>query len=166
MPIEQQLTNAGTECHLLIQSYHEQLKDRFSHEQYVIQRPVDSSSTKFRLARVLETPYCRQMPLRLGANTLLIFLFGLLHTADGIVTYLGLKFASVVEVNPVLNFFAGFLGLGFSITLLKLGCLVVVTFLYLERHKMKSCWSTTALACAVTFYCWVVSSNVILVVGA
>ncbi len=99
-------------------------------------------------------------------DALLIVLFGLLQVADGIVTYLGLSSKGVDEVNPVLNFFVGLLGLGGSITLLKLAGLAFITFLFFDRHKMKSRWITATLASAVTFYIWVVSSNVILVVGA
>lgn len=99
-------------------------------------------------------------------NTLLIILFGLLHVADGVITYLGLNFTSVDEVNPVLNYFIELLGLGFSITFLKLACLSVLVFLFYDRHKMKSRWITASLASAVTFYSWVVSSNVLLVVYA
>lgn len=99
-------------------------------------------------------------------NTLLIILFGLLHIADGIITYLGLSFDVVDEVNPVLNFFAEMLGLGFSITVLKMACLSVLIFLFYDRHKMKSRWITASLASAVTFYSWVVSNNVFLVFSA
>jgi len=99
-------------------------------------------------------------------NTYFIVLFGLLQIADGIVTFFGLKLAGVDEVNPILNFFAGFLGLGFSITLIKLAGLAFIAFLFFDRHKMKSRWITTSLGLAVTFYSWVVSSNMILVVGA
>ena len=99
-------------------------------------------------------------------NTYFIVLFGLLQIADGIVTFFGLKLAGVGEVNPILNFFAEFLGLGFSITLIKLAGLAFIVFLFYDRHKMKSRWITTTLGLAVTFYSWVVSSNMILVVGA
>ena len=99
-------------------------------------------------------------------NTYFIVLFGLLQIADGIVTFFGLKSAGVDEVNPILNFFAGYLGLGFSITLIKLAGLAFIIFLFYDRHKMKSRWITTTLGLAVTFYSWVVSSNMILVVGA
>ncbi|QPK64222.1 hypothetical protein IVG45_04425 [Methylomonas sp. LL1] len=99
-------------------------------------------------------------------NTLLIVLFGLLHVADGVVTYLGLNFTSVDEVNPVLNYFVELLGLGFSITLLKAACLSVLIFMFYDRHKMKSRWITASLMSAVTFYGWVVSNNVLLVVYA
>jgi len=98
-------------------------------------------------------------------NTYFIVLFGLLQIADGIVTFFGLKLAGVDEVNPILNFFAGFLGLGFSITLIKLAGLAFIAFLFFDRHKMKSRWITTSLGLAVTFYSWVVSSNMILVVS-
>jgi len=98
-------------------------------------------------------------------NTFFIVLFGLLQIADGIVTFFGLKLAGVDEVNPILNFFAGFLGLGFSITLIKLAGLAFIAFLFFDRHKMKSRWITTSLGLAVTFYSWVVSSNMMLVVS-
>lgn len=99
-------------------------------------------------------------------NAILIILFGLLHVADGIITYLGLSFDVVDEVNPVLNFFAESMGLGFSISALKLLCLSVLMYMFYDRHRMKSRWITASLASAVTFYSWVVSSNVFLVVSA
>ena len=98
-------------------------------------------------------------------NAFFIIVFGLLQIADGVVTFFGLKSAEVDEVNPVLNFFAEQVGLGLSITLLKLAGLAFIVFLFVDRRKMKSRWITTALGLAVTFYSWVVSSNVILVVG-
>ncbi len=98
-------------------------------------------------------------------NAFFIIVFGLLQIADGVVTFFGLKSAEVDEVNPVLNFFAEQVGLGLSITLLKLAGLAFIVFLFCDRRKMKSRWITTALGLAVTFYSWVVSSNVILVVG-
>lgn len=100
-------------------------------------------------------------------NALLIVFFALLQVADGIVTYLGLgTFDNVDEVNPVLNFFIVHIGLGGSITLLKLIGLAFAAFLFFDRHKMKSRWITASLASAVTFYGWVVSNNVILVATA
>jgi len=99
-------------------------------------------------------------------NAFFIVMFGLLQVADGIVTFFGLNFAEVDEVNPVLNFFAGWVGLGFSITLLKLAGLAFIAFLFYDRHKMKSRWITASLGLSVSFYSWVVSNNVILVVGA
>ena len=99
-------------------------------------------------------------------NAIFIILFGLLQVADGVVTFLGLKFASVDEANPVLNYVSGLIGLGFSITLLKLAGLAFIAFLFFDRRKMKSRWITTTLGMAVSFYSWVVSNNVILVVGA
>lgn len=99
-------------------------------------------------------------------NALFILLFGLLQIADGVVTFFGLKFAGVDEVNPVLNFCAELLGLGYSITLLKLVGLAFIAFLFFDRHKMRSRWITTTLGLAVTFYSWVVGNNVILVAGA
>lgn len=98
-------------------------------------------------------------------NAFFIVLFGLLQVADGVVTFFGLKFAQVDEANPVLNYFAGLLGLGLSISLLKLAGLAFIVFLFFDRHKMKSQWITASLGSAVSFYSWVVSNNVLLVVG-
>jgi hypothetical protein len=99
-------------------------------------------------------------------NAILIVFFALLQVADGVVTYLGLGLAGVDEVNPVLGVLIGLFGLGGSITLLKLAGLAFSAFLFFDRHKMKSPWITATLASSVSFYSWVVSSNVILVVGA
>jgi len=160
MPIERRrLTKAGFAYPLITQSIRDPLKANNRFQQSAANLPVEFHLTNF-------SPYHPQTSLRHAANTLLIVLFGLLQTADGIVTYLGLRFASVDEVNPVLNFFAGEFGLGLSITVLKLVCLGVVAFLFFGRHKIKSRWSTTTLACAVTFYCWVVSNNLLLVAGS
>lgn len=104
-----------------------------------------------------------QQRARLVIHSMLIILFGILHAADGVVTYLGLKFAKVDEVNPLLNYVADFLGLGFSIFMLKLACIAVIAFLFTQRRRIKSCWSTAALTSAVYFYCWVVGNNVVLV---
>jgi uncharacterized membrane protein len=99
-------------------------------------------------------------------NTLMIVLFGLLHVADGVLTYLGLSFTNVDEVNPVLNYFAGLLGLGVAITVLKLAILSVIALIFFDRHSIKSRWGTATLASADTFYSWVVTNNFILVIGA
>ena len=98
-------------------------------------------------------------------NTFFIILFGLLQIADGIVTFFGLKTAEVDEVNPVLNYMTEVFGLGYSIALIKLAGLAFIVFLFVDRRKMKSRWITTSLGLAVSFYSWVVSSNVILVAG-
>lgn len=99
-------------------------------------------------------------------NTSLILLFALLHTADGIITYLGLKFDYVDEVNPLLLFFAGTMGLGLSIFLLKLLCLEFIAVLFVARRRMRSCWGTATLVSADAFYSWVVSNNILLVAAA
>lgn len=99
-------------------------------------------------------------------NTTLILLYALLHTADGIVTYLGLKFDLVDEANPLLVFFAGTMGLGLSIFLFKLLFLELIAVLYFARHRMGSCWGTATLLSADAFYSWVVSNNILLVVTA
>jgi hypothetical protein len=98
-------------------------------------------------------------------NAFFIVFFGILQVADGVVTFLGLRAETVDEVNPVLNIFVGLIGLGYSITLIKLAGLAFIAFLFFDRHKMKSRWITTSLGMAVAFYSWVVSSNVFLVVG-
>ena len=98
-------------------------------------------------------------------NAFFIVLFGLLQIADGIVTFFGLKFAAVDEVNPVLDVFVGLLGLGYSITLIKLMGLAFIAFLFFDRRKMKSRWITTSLGLAVSFYSYVVGNNLLLVVG-
>lgn len=96
----------------------------------------------------------------------LIILFGVLQIADGVVTYLGLELPGLDEANPVLNTCAGIFGLGASIAVLKLAGLAFITFLFFDRHKMKSRWITATLASAVSFYTWVVANNVSLVLAA
>lgn len=118
-----------------------------------------------RAVRLLERNYyCLMLP-KPAVNAQLIVFFGLLHIADGLVTYLGLSYAAVDEVNPVLNYFAGLWGLGLAITLLKLVILVVITCIFIDRHTIKSRWGTATLAWADTFYSWVVTNNFILVIG-
>jgi hypothetical protein len=95
---------------------------------------------------------------------LLIILFGLLQVADGIVTYLGLSFSGLEEANPVLNFCAQLVGLGYSIVAIKAAGLAFIAFLFMDRHKMKSRWIKATLTSAVAFYSWVVTNNVILVI--
>jgi hypothetical protein len=97
---------------------------------------------------------------------ILIILFALLQVADGIVTYLGLSFSGLEEVNPVLNFSSELLGLGYSIFLIKAAGLAFITFLFFDRHKMKSGWIKATLTSAVAFYSWVVTNNVLLVIEA
>jgi uncharacterized membrane protein len=104
--------------------------------------------------------------LEVFVDALLIILLGLLHVADGIVTYFGLSFFGLQEVNPLLNYCADLVGLGCSITVLKLAELAVVVFLFLDRNKMRSRWITATLGSAVLFYGWVVTNNVTLVLEA
>lgn len=99
-------------------------------------------------------------------NSSLILLFGLLHTADGIVTYFGLKFNYATEVNPVLLFFAGTMGLGLAIFALKLLIVEFIALMFVSRRNIGSCWGTATLFSADAFYSWVVSNNLFLVVGA
>jgi len=99
-------------------------------------------------------------------NSSLILLFGLLHAADGVITYFGLKFDLVDEANPVLVFFAGTMGLGLSIFLFKLLFIEFIAVLYFARRNMGSCWGTATLLSADAFYSWVVSNNILLVAAA
>lgn len=99
-------------------------------------------------------------------NTSLILLFAFLHTADGIVTYFGLKFNYATEVNPILIFFAGTMGLGLAIFALKLLCVEFIAVLYFARRNIGGGWATASLLSADAFYSWVVSNNILLVVGA
>jgi len=104
--------------------------------------------------------------LKYVLNSSLILLFGLLHAADGIITYFGLKFDLVDEANPMLVFFAGTMGLGLSIFLFKLLFLEFIAVLYFGRRNMGSCWGTATLFSADAFYSWVVSNNILLVAAA
>jgi hypothetical protein len=97
---------------------------------------------------------------------ILIILFGLLHIADGIVTYLGLSFFGLEEVNPVLTFSSGVMGLGLSILLFKLAELGFLAFLFSGRRQMRNRWVHVTMASAVGFYGVVVTNNVALVVGS
>lgn len=97
---------------------------------------------------------------------ILIILFGLLHIADGIVTYLGLSFFGLEEVNPVLTFSSGVMGLGLSIILFKLAELGFLAFLFNGRRRMRNRWVHVTMASAVGFYGVVVTNNVALVVGS
>lgn len=99
-------------------------------------------------------------------KALLIALFGLLQVTDGIVTYLGLDLSGLDEANPILNVFVRLIGLGCSIAVIKLAGLAFITFLFFDRHNMKSRWITATLASADTFYGWVVLNNVSLVLAA
>ncbi len=110
------------------------------------------------------TPVGKQ--LKYSLNSALLIVFALLHTADGFVTYFGLKFTSVDEANPLLVFVAGLLGLGLSIFLLKLVCLSVIAMLFSARRNLGNCWSTATLFSADAFYSWVVGNNLFLVAVA
>lgn len=96
----------------------------------------------------------------------LIALFGLLQIGDGIITYLGLDSFGLDEANPILRAVSGLIGLGGAIATVKLCGLAFITFLFLERHKMTSCWITATLASADTFYGWVLTNNISLVLAA
>lgn len=97
---------------------------------------------------------------------ILIILFALLQVADGIVTYFGLSFSGLEEANPVLNFSAELVGLGYSIVLIKAAGLAFIAFLFIDRHKARSRWIKATLTSSVAFYSWVVTNNVMLVIEA
>lgn len=103
--------------------------------------------------------------LQYSLNSALIVTFALLHTADGIITYLGLKFTTVDEANPLLLIAASSWGLGLAIFLLKLVCLAVIGLLFFARRNLGNCWSTASLLSADAFYSWVVGNNLFLVVA-
>jgi hypothetical protein len=92
-----------------------------------------------------------------------MLLYGLLHVADGLVTYLGLSSLRAEEANPILNFFAGLIGLGLSITLFKAAELVLIARLFVKRRSLRSRWVTATLLSAVGSYTWVVTNNLVLV---
>lgn len=161
--IEQRMVQAGLECHTLVQAIHEQLKADYLRKQCSPLHPLDSVKT--RVGRFFAAFSGSQDRTRLVANTALIASFGGLHIMDGIITYLGLTFAEVSEVNPVLNYFSGLLGLGVSITLLKLLILAAIVVIFTGRRTIRNHWGTVALALAVMFYCGVVINNVLLVAG-
>lgn len=164
--IQRSIIKANRECMSMIRSFHTQLKRNYR------QTLAQDRQLKLMPAKIGNnglatlTSTTRQTTSRDCANALLLVLFGLLHMADGIITYLGLKFSSVDEANPVLVFFADQFGLGYSITAMKLMCIAVIAYLFFGRRKIKSRLSTATLTGAVTFYCWVVSNNVFLVVNA
>lgn len=107
-----------------------------------------------------------QIPTRHKLNAAMLVLFGLLHIADGAITYFGLSFTDVDEVNPILNYFAGLVGLGLAITSLKVAILLVIAFIFFDRHSIKGRWGTATLVWADAFYSWVVTNNFALVMGA
>ncbi|MDT4331107.1 DUF5658 family protein [Methylomonas sp. MED-D] len=107
-----------------------------------------------------------RIPTRHKLNAAMLVLFGLLHIADGVITYLGLSFTDVDEVNPILNYFAGLVGLGLAITSLKVAILLVIAFIFFDRHSIKGRWGTATLVWADAFYSWVVTNNFTLVMGA
>lgn len=160
--IEQRIVQAGMECHALVQAIHDQLKADYIREKWSLYHPLNLQAHGDRFFVYLSAS---QLTPRLAINSALILSFGGLHVADGIVTYLGLTFAELAEVNPVLNYFSGLLGLGVSISLLKLVILGVIAAVFMARRTIRGHWGTATLAMAVMFYCGVVANNVLLVVG-
>jgi hypothetical protein len=166
MPTTGQLAGGGTACQLMMRSCSCKLGECYFHEHYETYQDLDFSFPRFKTDLFLNDFYCLQPVLVNALNSILIVLFALLHIADGIVTYFGLSFAGVEEVNPLVSYFIGVLGLGYSIVLLKLICLMVIGTLYIKRRTIKSLWGTTSLACAASFYVWVVNNNVSLLISS
>lgn len=160
--IEQRIVQAGVECHRLVQAIHDQLKTDYIREQCSPLHPL--AIVKTRMGRFFAFLSGSQDRPKLFANTVLIASFGGLHVMDGIVTYLGLTFAELAEVNPVLNYFAGLLGLGISITVLKLAILAAIIVIFTGRRTIGH-RGTAVLALAVMFYSGVVINNVLLLAG-
>jgi len=132
---------------------------------------LNSAGTLFSSARnlcavTLANTSASGKQLKYSLNSALLIVFAMLHTADGFLTYFGLKFTSVDEANPVLVFVAGVMGLGLSIFLLKLLCLSAIAILYSARRNLGNCWSTATLFSADAFYSYVVGNNLFLVVVA
>ncbi|MCK9607016.1 MAG: DUF5658 family protein [Methylomonas sp.] len=161
--IEQCIDQAGRECHDLIQAFHDRLKADYIGEKQDTRLAVMRITTQ--ASGFLTWRVHAPTTLRQKLNTALLTLFGGLQVADGILTYLGLRFAELTEVNPLLNYVTGLLGLGVSITLLKLAILGVITAIFTTRRTIKRDWGTVALALAVIAYCGVNISNALLITG-
>ncbi len=161
--IEQRIVQAGFECHTLVQAIHDQLKADYVRKQYRLLGSLDRLKT--RMGRFCASLSGSQVTSKRIANTVLIASFGGLHVMDGIITYLGLAYAELVEVNPLLNYFTGLMGLGVSIALLKLVILAVIVVIFTRRCAIRGHWGTATLALAVVFYSGVVINNVLLVAG-
>jgi len=93
----------------------------------------------------------------------LILLFGLLNIADGILTYLGLRYCEVAEANPILDVFSNTIGLGYSIMLIKSMVLASLLMLFLSRNTVNRCGSSLMLVAGNVLYFWVVGNNANLV---
>lgn len=149
----------------LVSSLRPLLNHVFLRSQTFIHNVLIAKRYEIGLIRHLKNADLQRLLLRNNINVILIVLFGLLQVADGAITYIGLCFADVNEVNPLLNFCAEHIGLGMSITMVKFVILLAIAFLFCTRHKMKSRWNTATLASAVSFYSWVVTNNVNLVMN-
>jgi len=105
------------------------------------------------------------IPLRkcLHIQVSLILLFGLLNIADGILTYLGLRYCEVAEANPILDIFSHTIGLGYSIILVKSMVLASLIMLFLSRNTVNRCGSSIMLLTGNLLYFWVVGNNANLV---
>lgn len=99
-------------------------------------------------------------------NALLLVLLGLLQMADGTVTYLGIRGDLVDEANPLAELCFKHLGLGCSITVVKLVGLAIIGSVFLRRHRFKRRHFTATLSLLVSAYSWVVANNVRLILEA
>lgn len=96
-------------------------------------------------------------------DALLLILLGLLQMADGTVTYLGIKGDSVDEANPVAEWCFEYVGLGCSITAVKLAVVALIALIFFRRRQLKRRFLTATLSLLVSFYSWVVANNMMLV---
>lgn len=103
--------------------------------------------------------------ITLRMRALLIILFGLLNITDGALTFHGLKFGSVAELNPVLDYLGSHLGLSLGYAILAVKTLVIAALAYLLtcHYRMNRCAGILALIIANIFYLWVVGNNAHLV---
>ena len=98
-------------------------------------------------------------------NAIFIILFGLLHVADGVLTYFGLSYSNVIEVNPILNYFIELSSIGYSILFVKSLIIFIIFLIFINRNNIKGQLGTIALLCANVFYVFIVFNNAILVLA-
>ena len=161
MQIDRRFTGASFNCHFMNPSCYDRPKKCYFLESSTIASSIETTFNPAQPADTSRQP-CLQNTTRNSINAFLLILFGLLHIADGIITYLALLYADTAEINPLLNTVADSIGLGHAILLLKFVCLAVIAYLYFERRKMKNLSGTMALICANCFYLWVVINNTML----
>ena len=96
-------------------------------------------------------------------NTYLILALGFLQIVDGAITYYAVSRNLAVEANPFAKLVFNFLGLGFSIALLKLLIVAFIVWLFTERKKMNHRPITAVLLICTAVYTFVAINNFYLV---